>query len=338
MDAEDRNDGVGGGPACTSGTKDAGSARSATSAGQGTGGCEQGAGGVGGYPGYHDNTGLLTIGAFAARTRLSPKALRLYARTGLLAPVHVDEASGYRYYHADQVEHARTVALLRRLDMPLAEITEVLRTPGESAARQLAAFWREVEERIAAQRTLVDYLRARLSGRSSPLYGNFEIRTVDVPAQYVITQTRHTLAHELPAWIVGSIGRLLTGGATCGGVTGAPFVVYHADVTEESDGPAESCVPVRDAAAARAWALKQGRTWATQAREEPAHRLAYTRIVKAQVAYPQIVAAFEAVEEWIAEQRLSIAGPCREIYFYEGDWADAAPDDEVCDVAFPIQG
>ncbi|WP_255950386.1 MerR family transcriptional regulator [Streptomyces odontomachi] len=293
--------------------------------------------GLGTGPGGHpDNTGLLTIGAFAARARLSPKALRLYARTGLLAPVHVDELSGYRYYHADQVERARTVALLRRLDMPLAGIAEVLRTPGEPAARQLVTFWREVEERVAAQRTLVDYLRARLSGRSSPLYGSFEVRTVDVPAQYVIAQSRHTLAHELPAWIVGSLDRLVTGAAACGGVAGAPFVVYHSEVTEESDGPAESCVPVRDAAAARAWALQQGRTWATQAREEPAHRLAYTRIVKAQVAYPQIIAAFEAVEEWIAGQRLKIAGPCREIYFYQGDWAAAAPDDEVCDVAFPI--
>jgi len=39
---------------------------------------------------------LLTIGAFAARARLSAKALRLYDRLGLLAPAHVDAANGYR--------------------------------------------------------------------------------------------------------------------------------------------------------------------------------------------------------------------------------------------------
>lgn len=69
---------------------------------------------------------LLTIGAFAARARLSPKALRLYDGLGLLAPAHVDEVSGYRYYRADQAERARLVALLRQLDMPLARIAEVV--------------------------------------------------------------------------------------------------------------------------------------------------------------------------------------------------------------------
>ena len=39
---------------------------------------------------------LLTIGVFARRSRLSPKALRLYERRGVLVPAHVDEDSGYR--------------------------------------------------------------------------------------------------------------------------------------------------------------------------------------------------------------------------------------------------
>ncbi len=41
-----------------------------------------------------DEGDLLTIGVFAARARLSAKALRLYDRLGLLAPAHVDEVSG----------------------------------------------------------------------------------------------------------------------------------------------------------------------------------------------------------------------------------------------------
>ena len=46
---------------------------------------------------------LMTIGVFAGRTRLSPKALRLYDRLGLLAPARVDPDSG---------------AVLERLEMP----------------------------------------------------------------------------------------------------------------------------------------------------------------------------------------------------------------------------
>ena len=301
-------------------------------------GTVRGTGDRGGSGTAADGGALLTVGAFAARARLSPKALRLYDRTGLLPPAQVDAVSGHRYYRADQVEQARTVALLRRLDMPLDTIAEVLRTPGEPAARRLVTFWRGVEERIAAQRTLVAHLRARLSGRGSPLHGTFEIRTVDAPAQQVLAQRRHILADELPAWIPASIDRLAAAAVACGGVAGPPFVVYHAEVTEESDGPAECCVPVRNATAAGMWALEQGRGQGVTVREEPARRLAYTRITRAQVEYPQILAAHEAVEEWIFWAGLRIAGPSREIYFAKDRWCSAAPGDEVCDVAFPVTG
>ncbi|MGW3202898.1 MerR family transcriptional regulator [Streptomyces sp. NPDC001135] len=279
--------------------------------------------------------GLLTIGAFAARARLSAKALRLYDRLGLLAPAHVDEATGYRYYHAGQVERARLVALLRQLDMPLARIAEVLGAEGTEAAGRLAAYWADVESRVAGQRTLAEYLRGRLSGRSSEMYEKFVIETVDVPAQVVITESRHTLADELPTWIGASLGRLEAAARECGGMAGAPFVVYHSEVSMESDGPAESCVPVADEAAARAWADARGRAWKTTVRTEPAARLAYTRITKAQVAHPQILAAFEAVEQWMAGEGLEMAGPCREVYF--ADWDAAGPHDPVCDVAFPVR-
>ncbi|MFE9450752.1 MerR family transcriptional regulator [Streptomyces sp. NPDC006739] len=279
---------------------------------------------------------LLTIGAFAARARLSAKALRLYDRLGLLAPAQVDEATGYRYYRAGQVGRARLVALLRRLDMPLARIAEVVEADGPEAADRLAAYWGGVEARVAGQRTLVEYLRGLLSGRSSEMYGKFEIETVDVPEQVVITETRHTLADELPAWIGASLGRLEEAARACGGTAGAPFVVYHSEVSMESDGPAESCVPVADEAAARAWVAARGRPWQTTVRVEPARRLAYTRITKAQVAHPQILAAFEAVERWMAGQGREPDGPCREVYF--ADWDAAGADDPVCDVAFPLKG
>ncbi|GGY94354.1 hypothetical protein GCM10010365_11310 [Streptomyces poonensis] len=219
-------------------------------------------------PAHQD--GLLTIGAFAARVRLSPKALRLYDRLGLLAPAYVDEVSGYRYYRAAQAERARLVAQLRLLDMPLARIAEVVGLDGAAAEERLAAYWAEAEARFAAQRTLAAYLRGRLSGKGPGMFGTFVVETVEVPEQVLLTQSRHTLADELPTWIGASLERLEEGAAHCGGVTGASFVVYHSDVSMESDGPAESCVPVADEAAARAWAAGQGRSWRTAVRVEPA--------------------------------------------------------------------
>lgn len=232
----------------------------------------------------------------------------------------MDEVTGYRSYRAGQAERARLVAVLRQLDMPLARIAEVLAADdGPAAADLLGASWADVEARPAGQRTLAAYLRGRLPGRNSGVYGKFAVETVDVPAQVVITEKRHTSADELPAWIGAALDRLAEAAGECGGVAGVPYVAYHAEVSMESDGPAEACVPVADESAARRWAERHGRMRETAVRVEPAGRLAYTRITKAQVAHPRILAAFEAVEEWIAARGLTPAGPCRELYF--ADWA-----------------
>ncbi|WP_415950086.1 MerR family transcriptional regulator [Streptomyces sp. KLOTTS4A1] len=286
---------------------------------------------AGGRDGGRDEE-WLTIGAFASRSRLSAKALRLYDRLGLLSPARVDPDSGYRFYRTAQIERARLVALLRQLDMPLATVKEILTLDDARAAEAVEMYWADVEERFAAQRTLVHFLRGRLSGRRHEMYEKFEIHTVEVPERTVLGESRHVLAPELPAFIGESLGRLEKAAQECGGVVAAPFVAYHSEVTQESDGPAESCVPVADTAAARAWAGRQGP--AITARTEPAHRLAYTRVTKAQVAYPQILAAYEAVERWVEEQGLTITGPCREVYF--ANWEGLGPDDEACDIAYPV--
>lgn len=107
--------------------------------------------------------GLLTIGAFAKASRLSPKALRLYDELGLLAPAHVDPVTGYRHYAPEQLEAARLVAWLRRLGMPLARIQRIRTLEAGEAAREVRAFWAQVEADTAARRELATFLIGHLS-------------------------------------------------------------------------------------------------------------------------------------------------------------------------------
>jgi protein phosphatase len=110
---------------------------------------------------------LLTIGAFARASRLSPKALRLYDSLGLLPPAHVDEVSGYRFYRPDQLERARLVAWLRRIGMPLARIgpvCDLAQDAPDQAAAQIAAYWAETEAELTARRALTAHLISYLSG------------------------------------------------------------------------------------------------------------------------------------------------------------------------------
>jgi protein phosphatase len=109
--------------------------------------------------------GLLTIGAFARASRLSPKALRLYDELGLLAPARVDPVTGYRFYDPAQLERARLVAWLRRLGMPLARIRDVCALEPPAAALEVRAYWAQVEADTAARRNLATFLIDHLSGK-----------------------------------------------------------------------------------------------------------------------------------------------------------------------------
>ncbi|GLY94257.1 MerR family transcriptional regulator [Actinoplanes sp. NBRC 103695] len=106
---------------------------------------------------------LLTIGAFARAAGLTAKALRLYDEQGLLRPAAVDAVTGYRLYAPDQLDRARLIARLRRVDMPLTRIREVCDLPPDSAASVVATFRAGLEADAAARAReaglLVDLLR-----------------------------------------------------------------------------------------------------------------------------------------------------------------------------------
>lgn len=101
---------------------------------------------------------LLTIGEFARASRLSAKALRLYDSLGLLRPARVDQWTGYRYYSPDQIDQARLVAWLRRVDMPLPTIKEISGLPPAEVAAQVAAFLRGAEADFAERKRLALFL------------------------------------------------------------------------------------------------------------------------------------------------------------------------------------
>jgi DNA-binding transcriptional MerR regulator len=90
-----------------------------------------------------------SIGEFARRCGLSISALRFYDECGLLKPATVDPATGYRSYGEEQLEMAVLVRDLRRLDLPLAAVREVLAQPADVRHKV-------VDEHIAA---LADRLR-----------------------------------------------------------------------------------------------------------------------------------------------------------------------------------
>jgi DNA-binding transcriptional MerR regulator len=266
---------------------------------------------------------LMPIGVLVRRTRLSHKALKLYDAIGLLTPAFVDELSGYRYYSEEQVEKAKLIGLLRQLEMPLNQIAEVLALQGNEASRAVALYWHEVEADARVKRRLVHYLENYLEGKGETM---FEIQTRHVPEQKVLTMQRNVYVKDLSAFI-GEASDALYGHLDKVGLRAgqASFVIYHGEVNEDSDGPVEVCVPFTGS-------LEP--VGEMRIRLEGDHEEAYTRLTKAQVEFPGILEAYDAVYTYLKEQGKTKTGAPREVYF--ADREKTAEDEPLCDVAFPF--
>ncbi|WP_433166978.1 MerR family transcriptional regulator [Kribbella sp. CA-247076] len=69
---------------------------------------------------------MFTIGDFAAFGQVSPRMLRHYDATGLLRPAVVDQATGYRYYSADQLSRLNRIIALKDLGFSLQQVHEIV--------------------------------------------------------------------------------------------------------------------------------------------------------------------------------------------------------------------
>ena len=101
---------------------------------------------------------LIGIGEFARRVRLTVKQLRSYDELGLLRPAHVDPDTGYRHYHRGQARTAVTIALLRSLDVPLADVHDLLVAGPDDAHALLDRQRARLEAQVERGRRALDAL------------------------------------------------------------------------------------------------------------------------------------------------------------------------------------
>lgn len=266
---------------------------------------------------------LMTSGVFSKRTRLSPKALRIYEEKGLLTPWTIDPDNGYRYYAESQLKQARLIGLLRRLEMPLKLIAEVVELDPKVAIKEIGAYWESVEVDIKTRRRLIRYLNQYLVGKGQTM---FTVETRETDEQKVASIEERHFVGTLSAFIDRAMGTIYGHLQDADVKTGIPFVIYHGEVNNDSDGPVEVCVPFEGS-------LEPSQD--IRVRMESGGKEAFTRITKSQVEFPRILEAYDAVATWIEENKLSDRSAPREIYF--GDWAAIGDDEPAVDIAFPLK-
>lgn len=265
---------------------------------------------------------LVPIGRFSSMTRLSVKALRRYDESGLLTPAHVDPSSGYRYYAPSQANRAEAVRILRSVDMPLDEIRVILDADDAELARKHLMLHRErLAERMAQQERRLAYLELLIEREDGIM--PYEVTIVEERPQHIASTTIHTNLSRVGQDIGAGFGTLVqTMGAQGVQPAGAPLIVYHGIIDEETDGDIEICIPVAapfpDTGEVRGRELEGG-AMATTMHRGP---------------YDEIAPAYHTVTGWISEHGHTIVGPPREVYL--NDPTEVPPEELLTKVEFPI--
>jgi DNA-binding transcriptional MerR regulator len=192
-----------------------------------------------------ETSARLSIGEFSRVTWLSPKALRLYERRGLLLPDVVDEYTGYRYYRPSQADRARMIALLRRVGMPLEHIGAVLDSAADERRKLLDEYRTDAVRAHERAIALLDSVAGGpFDDRPSSTDDAPGVSSRNVPAQAFISRTVRTTAADLPSHIEKAAAVLSQRTGAAIDRSRPLVVVYHGEVSWESDGPIEVRVPV----------------------------------------------------------------------------------------------
>lgn len=264
---------------------------------------------------------LIPIGRFAKMTRLSLKALRLYDENGLLRPAEVDTSTGYRYYRAEQANRAEVIKILRSIEMPLEEIRSVLDANDDTANKLLLVHKDRLAQRLMIQERMLSYLQSLIRNKGKIM--TYEVHVTEQKPQWVAGVKIHTSLKRIAADVPTGFGALMHGLGR-GGVApiGAPMIVYHSVIDEETDGDIELCAPVKadfigdDQVTGRE--LEGGKVAST------VHR----------GPYEHISPAYHFLARWISDNGFEISGPPRETYL--NDPRIVASDQLLTRIDYPI--
>ena len=238
---------------------------------------------------------VLTIGAFSRLTHLSVRTLRRYPDAGLLEPATVDEATGYRYYSADQIPTAQVIHRLRQLDVPLLDVQRILRSPDPRARAGLVAdHLHRLESELDRTRAAVASLRRLL--RPEPARLDVELRAV--PAATVAAVEDDVSHDQVLSWYAGAMAEL---DAVVGEPTGVPGGLYDNALFEDGRGHLLVYRPTADPP-------HSGRVHPVTL---PAVELAVTTHVG---EHDDIDVTYGELGAWVVANALAVAGPVREHY------------------------
>jgi DNA-binding transcriptional MerR regulator len=268
---------------------------------------------------------MFTIGEFSKVTGLTVKTLRFYHEEGLLAPSFVDPQTGYRHYDPGQVETARTIAYLRGLEFPVAEIRELLRSGADdedllqTIQRHKAAIEQRVRHLRKVARSLDQFISDQRQGRVMA-QGKSEVleKVLDpILVAAVRTKGRYSDCGKGFSRIGKAMGRY---------ICGAPLLLHYDTEYKEDDADFEACFPGRQAKAVDGISV----------RELPGGRCVS---LLHHGPYDQLGHSYAWIFRHVKDKGYGVAVPTREVYLKgPGMIFKGNPRNYVTEIQLPIDG
>jgi DNA-binding transcriptional MerR regulator len=181
---------------------------------------------------------MFAIGEFARHGRVSVRMLRHYDAIGLLEPVCVDPATGYRYYEAGQLSRLNRIVALKNLGFTLHQVASILNDHVTTAELRGMLKLREAElqEQITTDAARLAQVEARLLAIESEASEPAPVVVRQIAAARVAELTGAAAGYE-PQFITPVIQplyheltqRLCTAGIA---ITGPP-IAYYEDAGDE---------------------------------------------------------------------------------------------------------
>ncbi|MFC0434964.1 MerR family transcriptional regulator [Kutzneria buriramensis] len=181
---------------------------------------------------------MFSIGDFARLGLVSVRMLRHYDGIGLLPPAHVDGATGYRWYAADQLPRLNRIVALRKLGFTLNQVAEML--DDTVSAEQLRGMLRLRRAELAAQVAADSARLAQVEARLRSIEREGAMPSIDVVVKAVPAVRIAELAAVAASYEPEDIGPVIqplyarveaelaeSGLTVCG-----PGVAYYEDVPE----------------------------------------------------------------------------------------------------------
>lgn len=139
---------------------------------------------------------FFTIGEIAKQQNISRQALIFYDKMGVFCPAYTDNANGYRYYSAKQLDYLDTICIMRRIGFSLEEIKAHMKN--YTIENSIVALRRQLSE-IEKQISELQMIKSRVEKRCVQLESAIATRGSSDAVVLEKAKKQHVLLHKVAA-------------------------------------------------------------------------------------------------------------------------------------------